>query len=281
MPKSVGYGMMHGQEMDGRIQSMNKHARVISLVIMAGFLCTSAVSAQEAGGSDAARTRDDAISKIVAWRTQSGESSLTKKAQLDDSQPWLTAQGLLMATYGIGQDDALVQKGLDLLTAQAKNAPDDPVAEYYRGVVLAWTGQGDKAKAAWQSAKKRAEAQVKKDSKDARAQFYLGASLVQLKDPVSARKALKKAERAGWDKPMVDFQNGLSYLLQENWKAAKESFDDVHELDPRYAHLYFYRAIAWEKLGQKDQLIIDLDQFVKLAPNSPEAKTARAILGSR
>jgi tetratricopeptide (TPR) repeat protein len=281
MPKTVVCGIMHGQEMDGRIEPMNKHARVISLAIAAGFLFASAVSAQEASGADAARTRDDAISKIVAWRTQSGETSLTKKSQLDDSQPWLTAQGLLMATYGIGQDEALVKKGLDLLTAQAKKAPEDPVAEYYRGVVLAWTGQVDQAQSAWQNARKRAEALVEKDSKDARAQFYLGASLVQLKEPVSARKALKKAERAGWDKPMVDFQNGLSYLLQENWKAAKESFDDVHELDPRYAHLYFYRAIAWEKLGHKDQLIIDLDQFVKLAPNSPEAKTARAILGSK
>ena len=66
--------------------------------------------------------------------------------------------------------------------------------------------------------------------------------------------------------------------MQENWKAAKSSFDAVHELDPRFAHLYFYRALAWDKLGRKDQAINDLDQFVRLAPNSNEAKTARAIL---
>ncbi|MEX1311585.1 MAG: tetratricopeptide repeat protein, partial [Candidatus Sulfomarinibacteraceae bacterium] len=131
---------------------------------------------------------------------------------------------------------------------------------------------------AWQSSNQRAEALVKTDSKDARAQYYLGASLVQLRKPVDARKALKKAERAGWDKPMVDFQNGLSYMLQENWKAAKDSFDAVHELDPRFAHLYFYRALAWDKLGRKDEMLVDFTQFVRLAPNSNEAKTARVIL---
>ena len=62
--------------------------------------------------------------------------------------------------------------------------------------------------------------------------------------------------------------------------SAKNSFDDVHELDPRYAHLYFYRGLASEKLGRKDSLLADLDQFVKLAPNSPEAKTAKAILSA-
>ena len=82
----------------------------------------------------------------------------------------------------------------------------------------------------------------------------------------------------GSTNPMVDFQIGLSYLLDENWKAAKNSFDDVHELDPRYAHLYFYRGLASDKLGRKDLLLSDLDQFVKLAPNSPEAGTARTIL---
>ena len=251
--------------------------RIFLALVVAGLLAPMTL-AGESSNSAAESVRDDAISKIVAWRTQSGESALTKKPKLDGSQPWLAAQGLLMATYGIGHDDDLVKKGLDILTAQAKKSPEDPVAEYYRGVVLGWTDQREKATAAWQNSKQRAEALVEKDPKDARAQYYLGASLVQLSKPADAQKALKKAERADWDKPMVDFQTGLSYMLQENWKAAKDSFDAVHELDPRYAHLYFYRALAWDKLGRKDQMINDLDQFVRLAPNSNEAKTARAIL---
>ena len=252
----------------------------IALILVVAGLAAPGTWAGDANDTAAETVRDDAISKIVAWRTKSGENSLKKKARFEDTQPWLTAEGLLMATYGIGQDEQLVSQGLQILEVQAKKAPEDPVAEYYRGVVLSWTDQPDKAKAAWQSSKQRAQSLVKSDSKDARAQYYLGASLVNLRQPDAARKALKKAGRAGWDKPMVDFQTGISFLLEENWKAAKTSFDEVHELDPRFAHLYFYRALAWDKLGEKARFINDLDQFVKLAPNSPEAKTARAILSS-
>jgi len=224
--------------------------------------------------------RDRAISKPVAWRPVSARAILQKETKYEESQPWLTAEAFLMATYSIGRDEDTVAQALEILGNQTKKIGTDAVSEYYRGVVLSWTDQPEKAEAAWQSAKGRAAAQVKENARDARAQFYLGASLINLRKPSDARKALKKASRLGFNKPMVDFQIGLSYVLEQNWKAAKNSFDDVHELDPRFAHLYFYRGLAWDKLGHKDQLLNDLDQFVKLAPNSPEANTARAILAS-
>jgi tetratricopeptide (TPR) repeat protein len=224
--------------------------------------------------------RDRAISKLAAWRADSAETILDKDAKYDKSQPWLTADALLLATTGVGSDEETLKKGLDLLTAQAKNAPEDPVAEYFRGVVLAWMNQRDMATAAWKSSKQRAEALVKKDPKDARAQYYLGASLVRLQQPAEARKVLKKIDGEAFDPAMVEFQIGLTYLLEDNWDAAKNSFNRVAELDPRFAHLYFYRGLAWDKLGEKARFINDLDQFVKLAPNSPEARTAKAILSS-
>lgn len=254
-----------------------RFVRIALILVVAGSAALM-THAGETNDSAAISVRDDAVSKIVAWRTKSAESSLKKKDQYESTQPWLTAEALLMATYGIGRDEELVDRGLGILKTQAKKAKTDPVAEFYRGEVLAWLGQKDEAKVAWRNAKDRAAAAIKADSKNATARYYLGASLVRLKSSADARKALKKAARDGFDKPMVDFQIGLSYLLDENWKAAKNSFDDVHELDPRYAHLYFYRGLASDKLGRKDLLLSDLDQFVKLAPNSPEAGTARTIL---
>lgn len=224
--------------------------------------------------------RNDAISKLVAWRTKSAEVDLKNAEELDKTQPYLTAQGLLMATYSLNQDDETVQKGLDILQALAKRDPTDPVAEYYLGVVLNWLEKRDQAKAAWSQARDRAAAQIDSDSRDPRAHFYRGAALVQLKNSSAAIKDLKKAERYGFDPTMVNFQLGLAYLLEEKWKPAKEAFDEVYSVDPRFAHLYFYRGLAWEKLGRKDQMLKDFDQFVRLAPNSPEAKTARAILSA-
>lgn len=258
---------------------MHTTLRVALFIAVAAAMVTPSL-ATEAPEVTAESIRDQAISKLAAWRTKSAQSILEKAMRFEESQPWLTAEAFLMATYGIGQDEKTVTQALDILGRQTKKIGADPVSEYYRGVVLSWTNQPEKAAAAWQSAQGRAAALVKENARDARAQFYLGASLNNLRKPAEARKALKKASRLGFDKPMVDFQTGLSYVLEQNWKAAKNSFDDVHELDPRYAHLYFYRGLAWDKLGRKDQFLNDLDQFVKLAPNSPEAKTARAILAS-
>jgi len=46
------------------------------------------------------------------------------------------------------------------------------------------------------------------------------------------------------------------------------------------AYAYYYRGLAAEKLGRKDLLINDLDRFLALAPNAPEAAQARALLNA-
>ena len=36
----------------------------------------------------------------------------------------------------------------------------------------------------------------------------------------------------------------------------------------------------WSKLGRKDNMLLDLDRFVKLAPSAPDVATAKAILSA-
>ena len=256
--------------------------KMLGIALLIVFAALLAAPSQAAKGTEPPeeRVRDRAISKSAAWRPKSSEAILKKSLNFEETQPWLTAEALMMATFAIGQDEATVAKALSILEKQAKKDPQDPVSEFYRGEVLKWTGEGDAAMVAWRKAADRAQAQIEKSKKNASAQFYLGASLMRLKDSGEAKKALKKAGKFGFDQAMVDYQIGLTFLIEENWEAAKNSFDAVHELDPRYSHLYFYRAIAWDKLGQKAESLVDLDQFVKLAPNSPQAKTALALLAA-
>jgi hypothetical protein len=44
--------------------------------------------------------------------------------------------------------------------------------------------------------------------------------------------------------------------------------------------MYYWRGMAWDKIGRKDNMLIDLDQFVKLAPNAPNAGKAQALLSA-
>jgi tetratricopeptide (TPR) repeat protein len=225
------------------------------------------------------RVRDNALARLEGWRPISAESILKKATDVEGTHAYKTAQGFLLAVAGVGRDEEMLNRGLEILEAAAKADPADPVVEYYRGIALAWVDRENDAKKAWQNAEARARAIISDSPKDATAQYYLGAALVrQNKQANNARKALKKASQHGFDQVMVDFQTGLSYLLQQKWGPARKAFDEVHEFDPRFSHLYYYRGIAWDKLGEKDKLINDFDQFVKLAPNAPEASRARAVL---
>jgi len=214
---------------------MPRKPLTLALVLAAACLLDTVATGADVDLGEARRVRDEAISKTVPWRTKSAENILNKNREYEKTQPFMTAEGLLMATYSLGQDEKNLNRGLEILTAQAKSDSSDPVAEFYQGEVLAWTGQKDAAKTAWDNARKRASAILDKDSDNAVAYYYLGASLVRLKKPGDARKALKKAEKNGFDRPMVDFQTGLAYLLEEKWKPAKDaspvSFDKEELID--------------------------------------------------
>lgn len=257
---------------------------VILTAIAAGVLVlASSAAAQKAGDTaKAEKVRDRALVKIVAWRAQPAENILDKdRESVGDTSPFATADAVLQAQNALGKDQKVVDTSLKTLADQAKADPDDPVAEFYRGVLLVWAGKNEQAAGAWKGSEARARALVDADPKNATGQYYLGAALIRQKKAYdAARKALDAAAANGFDQAMVDYEKGLSYLLQEDWQPAKDAFDAVHERDPRYAHLYFYRGLAWDKLGRKDEMLNDLDQFVRLAPNAPEAKTARAILSA-
>ncbi len=256
------------------------------LFVVPALIFVIAVSMALSGVADepqtpaAGKIRDEAISQTSAWRTKPADVTLKNASGIEDSQPYLTAKAFLMATTSLNQGTELVERAVEILQDQTQRDLKDPVSQYCLGVVLNWLEKPGPAKTAWSRARDRADAMIKVEDRNAAAHFYRGAALIQLKKPGEAIKALKKADRYGFDPTMVNFQLGLAYLLEKKWKPAKEAFDEVHTVDPRFAHLYFYRALAWDKLGRKDKMLNDFDQFVRLAPNSAEAKTARAMLSA-
>ncbi len=239
-------------------------------------LIVSCIAAGPLAAQDSAATfADGVIVRLSGWNISSSRTALDeKKEAFGGTAAYKTAQGLFEAVDG-GLDKAV--KTLDAAsTADAK----DPAPDFYRGLVLYWKKDATGSKDAWQKANTRAKNIVAKQGDDARANFYLGASQVYLKQYAPARTSLEKAQANGFDSVMVNYYIGLSYAFEQNWEKAKESLDRVLSKDDRFAYAYFYRGMVWEKLGRKDNMLVDMDQFVKLAPSAPDAGKAKALLAA-
>jgi tetratricopeptide (TPR) repeat protein len=261
-------------------------SRIICLAISFAIAFTSLagnVAAQQNASStaQAQAVADRAIADLAAWRNQNARNYLQKqKAKFGSTPQFQTAWALLEVQEGADGKKSLTTSGTTTLSKMSRNKSVDAMAAYLYGELLNQQKKRQEANAAWQAAAKSAAAAVKADPTDATAQFYLGASLVRARRFEEARTALRLAVRGGFDEPMVNHQIGLSYLFADKWKEAKDAFDLGLSVDPRYAPMYFYRAMAWDKLGRKDNMLIDMDQYVKLAPNGPDAGFATSVLKS-
>ncbi len=239
-------------------------------------------AAKQASEPTARDVANEAFSELAAWQTKAARRILEKNATGFENDPEVQAAwAVLQIQEGAGKDQQGLTAEMEKLTeATKKRRTADPAALYFQGEVLYQQQRLEDADAAWKLAAARAREMVQASPDDPAAQFYLGASLVRQRQFDQALDALRKAKELGFDPAMVQHQVGLVHLFKQDWQAAKEAFDTGLEADPRYAPMYYWRAMAWDKLGRKDNMLIDLDQYVKLAPNGPEAAKANAVLRS-
>ncbi len=215
-----------------------------------------------------------ALHQLVAWQRTEAETTLSTVPETEGSSQLLLARGMAKAVNGDFDGSlALLQQ------AQTAN-PIDPAAPYYRGEVFLMKRDAGQATASWRLAEEKAGSLVSQNPTDATANYYLGAAEIRIGQFDLARNHMAQALESGFSPLLVNYQVGLSYAFQRQWTQAKESFDAVLEQDERFAHAYYYRAIAWDKLKHKGQMLVDFDRFVKLAPTAPESSHARALLAA-
>ena len=257
---------------------MTRSLAVIATTALCTLLAGAAAAQQEPGAappSKAERISDRAIASLAGWKTKPAENLLaSNQKELGTTPEYLAALGLLRATEGKGDE------AVRLLEDAMKANPSDYVAPFYLGEVHYWRQASNEATKAWRTARDRAKAQVDAAGTNARAQYYLGSAQVRLKQFGPARSALEAAGEHGYDPILVDYQTGLSFALQERWQDAIKALDAVAEKDPKFAPLYFYRGLSWGQLDRTDKMLVDMDQFVKLAPKAPEAAVAKTYLAA-
>lgn len=171
-------------------------------------------------------------------------------------------------------------ESVTVLRKVAVAAPADARVPLWLGETFLYAKKPADADAAFKKSAELAAKAVAERPDDAGALLVEGTALSRLRRYDEAMTALDKACSLDGGNPETLYQMGATRAFQQKWADAVTLLTQSLEKDTGMALAYYYRALAQEKLGRKDLMVIDLDRFVKAAPTAPEAERARAILAA-
>ena len=168
-------------------------------------------------------------------------------------------------------------EGVSKLKAAAKKS-DDPMILVALGDAQAAAKSKGQANSSFKKAAEMAEELLADRPNNADARFALGVAQQRLKSYDEAAANLTQAKSKAPNNPRIPFELGLTKMLQGDDQAAFDQLSRAIELYSGYAYAYYYRALAANKINRKDITVNDLDRFLALAPDAPEAPKAQRIL---
>jgi tetratricopeptide (TPR) repeat protein len=112
------------------------------------------------------------------------------------------------------------------------------------------------------------------------AQAYLAGALAKQKKYGEAEGPARAALGANPTHEVAVAALGESLVGQKKYDEAITRLSDALAKKSDLAYAYFWRGQAYDKKGQAARMVADYEQFLKLAPKSPEAATVRGLLSA-
>lgn len=245
---------------------------VIGLTVLLGSLV--AVRLLRAADEDpVAAAAQQVDSKLWDYQTKDARAAIDPLAAKADTDARVAlALGRVLDQEG-KDSDALAR-----LQKAAVLAPSDPAPMIYLGELYLREKKQSDADAAFTKAATLAQAMVTADPTNATALYELGVSQQRLRQYDNAVDSLQKALALNPDSAITLYQLGATRAFQQKWADAVDLLTKAIAKDSGLAYAYYYRGMAQDKLGKKDQLVLDMTRFLTIAPNAPYAPSAQAIV---
>jgi predicted Zn-dependent protease len=78
--------------------------------------------------------------------------------------------------------------------------------------------------------------------------------------------------------PFVQYEAGLTLVLQGDAAAGAQAFDAAINASPMFAYAYYQAGQAYSRLNRPDLTVARFETFVRLAPSAPERVQVESIL---
>jgi tetratricopeptide (TPR) repeat protein len=183
---------------------------------------------------------------------------------------------LAVSVAGAAQDatpQKLFESGKYQETIDAVNGrPDAPQDQVYlRALAHRKLGQNDEAKHAFGALAGAAEGSVWRE---------IGQSGTALVDGNmdAAHAAAKKAVEVDGNSAPARYQLGLVESARDDQAQAAEAFAKAADLDPQMAYAHYEAGMAFYKIKRVDRMAVYFENFLKLAPDSPEKPAVQSIM---
>jgi len=219
-------------------------------------------------------TAREADRHLNAYDTAAARAAL-EAADTASTDAWIaTARGRVLEQKGDYAAAATeLRRAADL-------DPRNPAPTLFLGDTQAYAGNRSQADDAYAQAEARARGLLEAKADDPEALYYLGVAQQRQKRFADAAQTLTRARDLRPDDSAILYQLGATRFYQEQFQNAFDLLSAAIEKNPFIAYAYYYRGLAASQLKRKDILYNDLERFVKMAPNAPEASTAKQILAS-
>lgn len=117
-----------------------------------------------------------------------------------------------------------------------------------------------------------------KEPDNINAKLLLAQVYGQKGDAAQSQQVLSTIDDSKITDPTIMLNVGIGLLNQQKPDEALTWFDKTVTRFPTYADGYYYRGITEVQQAKNDQAKADLQKFVQMVPNAPEAATAKGIL---
>lgn|SRR5262245_50137400 len=161
-----------------------------------------------------------------------------------------------------------IQEAIDSIKAKGDVPPDQ---SYLRALAHRKLNQNDDAKEAFHTLGRSGDDSAWKSIGTSGAAWVDG-------DLDAAEPAARKAVQQDGNSMQAHYQLGLVELARGRQAPAAEAFAKAAELDPQMAYAHYEAGMAYYKVKRIDRMAVYFENFLKLAPNAPEAAAVKSIM---